>query len=89
MLGVDPVFLRALIRQKLADGRLPQDSIPRVWGGPSKDEVCDACDEKVEKNQFVMEAVSTDLIKRALQFHVACFYMWDHERDAPGRERLS
>ena len=82
---MEPVSLRNLIRQKLADGRLPQNSIPRVWGGPSNGEVCDACDEKVGPLQFVMEGVSTDLTKRALQFHVECFHMWDAERDVPGR----
>ena len=83
---MDPISVRALIRQKLADGRLPQDSIPRVWGGPSAGETCDGCDEKIGPNQFVMEGVSTDLSKRALQFHVECLYLWDQERVVPGRE---
>ena len=82
---MDPISVRALIRQKLADGRLPQDSIPRVWGGPSAGETCDGCDEKIGPNQFVMEGVSTDLSKRALQFHVECLYLWDTGRDVPGR----
>ena len=82
---MDPISLRTLIRQKLADGRLPQNSIPRIYGGPSNGETCDACNEVVAKNQFVMEGVSTDLTKRALQFHVGCFYVWDSERTAPGR----
>ena len=82
---MDEEALRTLIRQKLADGRLPQNSIPRVWGGPSNGETCDACGEVIEKGQFVMEGVSTDLTKRALQFHVGCLYAWDTERDVPGR----
>ena len=82
---MDPATLRTLIRQKLSDGRLPQNSIPRVWGGPSNGETCDACEKVIAKNQFVMEGVSTDLTKRALQFHVECLYVWDKERDAPGR----
>ena len=82
---MEPATLRALIRQKLSDGCLPQNSIPRVWGGPSNGETCDACDEVIAKNQFVMEGVSTDLTKRALQFHVGCFHMWDLDRTPPGR----
>ena len=82
---MEPISLRNLVRSKLVDGRLPQNSIPRMWGGPSNGEMCDACNEKVGPNQFVMEAVSTDLEKRALQFHVECFYMWDSERTVPGR----
>ena len=74
-----------LIRQKLADGRLPQNSIPRVWGGPSHGEICDACDEKIGEHQFVMEGAFTDHTKRALQFHVPRFYLWDAERTVPGR----
>jgi hypothetical protein len=38
-------ILRRLIRSKLADGRLPQNSIPRLWGGAGTGETCDACEE--------------------------------------------
>jgi hypothetical protein len=31
--AMEQEVLRHLIRSKLADGRLPQDSIPRLWGG--------------------------------------------------------
>jgi hypothetical protein len=82
---MDQDSLRALIKSKLADGRLPHDSIPRVWGGPGNDETCDACGLGVNKNQFVMEGVSTDASKRAVQFHVKCFHIWDEVRTAPGR----
>ena len=82
---MEPSRLLLLIRQKLADGRLPQDSIPRVWGGPSNGETCDGCDEVIPKQEFVMEGVSTDHTKRALQFHVGCLYVWDTERIIPGR----
>ena len=82
---MEPVSLRVLIRQKLADGRLPQNSIPRVWDGPRNGETCDACDEKIRPNQFVMEGASRDQTKRALQFHVECFHLWDAERAVPGR----
>ena len=83
---MEPISLRNLIRRKLADGRLPQDSIPRMWGGPSNGEMCDGCDEKIGPNQFVMEGASTDQTKRALQFHVECFHLWDAERTVPGRD---
>jgi hypothetical protein len=36
--------IRVVIRQKLQDGRLPLDSMPRLWGGPADGEMCDACD---------------------------------------------
>ena len=31
--------LVAIIRAKLADGRLPHDSIPRVWGGAGNNDL--------------------------------------------------
>ena len=34
----DKSTLRLLIQQKLDDGLLPQNSIPRVWGGPGSGE---------------------------------------------------
>ena len=78
-----PESLRLLIRAKLADGHLPHDSIPRVWGGPGNDETCVACEKVITKANFVMEGVGEGL--RAIQFHVQCFYIWDTERDVPGR----
>jgi hypothetical protein len=80
-----PDALRALIRAKLADGRLPQDSIPRVWGGHGNGETCVACEKVITKANFVIEGVREGL--RAIQFHVQCFYTWDTERDVPGRLR--
>ena len=82
---MEPMSLHALIRQKLADGRLPHNSIPRVWGGPSHAEVCDACEGKIGPNQFVMECISVAQGKQALQFHVECLNICDKERDVPGR----
>src|SRR6202045_3437135 len=76
--------LRRLIRNKLADGRLPQNSIPRLWGGAGNGETCDACEEVITKTQFVMEGISTTG-GLGIQFHVGCLHMWDAERQAPGR----
>lgn len=82
---MDPLAARILIRQRLIDGRLPHDSIPRVWGGPSAGETCDACEETIAPAQFVMEGIATSKGHRSVQFHVACFHLWDAERIAPGR----
>jgi hypothetical protein len=75
--------LRQLIREKLADGRLPHDSIPRTWGSPGNDETCVACGLRIGKNQFVMERL--DAAFKGIQFHVRCFCYWDTERRPPGR----
>ena len=36
---MDQPFLRILIQEKLADGRLPRAAISRVWGGPGHGEI--------------------------------------------------
>ena len=77
--------LRALIREKLTDGRLPHDSIPRVWGGPGAGETCHACGDTIPKTEFVMEGVASDNGKVAIQLHVICFGLWNEERVVPGR----
>jgi hypothetical protein len=76
-----PSWIRLLIREKLKDGRVPYDSMPRFWGGPGNDERCDACDALITKQELVLEGVSskpTD--KKPVQFHVVCFQLWDRER---------
>jgi hypothetical protein len=72
--------IRLLILTKLADGRLPLNSIPRVWGGPGNGETCDACERIITKHEFVMEGISLAGGKAPLQLHVACFWLWDEER---------
>jgi hypothetical protein len=84
---LDTDVLRQLIRDKLEDGRLPYNSIPRVWGGKGAGEICDACEESVTPAHLVMEGVSTDMVKRAVQFHVGCFYLWDVARRDPSAPR--
>ena len=75
--------VRHLIRDKLNDGRLPYDSMPRFWGGAGADERCDACDEAISKEELVMEGIaSTPSNKKPIQFHVVCFQLWDAARRA-------
>ena len=75
--------LRQLVREKLADGRLPHDSIPRVWGGPANGESCHACEAVIPQNQFIIEGISETGM--GLQLHVECFYIWDAERSPDAR----
>jgi hypothetical protein len=82
---MDPTNIRTMIRQKLDSGALPHDHIPRFWGGPADGGDCDVCEEVIRADQLLMEAISTTT-NQGLQFHVECFYLWDTERDAPGRK---
>jgi hypothetical protein len=75
---MDAPILRLLIQEKLLTGHLPHDRIPRMWGGPGSGETCDACGESVTKDQMVME--NLDAVGCGVQFHVACFYVWNVER---------
>ena len=77
---MDSHALRLLVTDKLADGRLPLNSIPRVWGGPGNGETCDVCDIAVTQHEFIMEGISLAPGKKPLQMHVGCFYLWDEER---------
>jgi hypothetical protein len=73
--------IRTLIRQKLNDGGLPYDSMPRFWGGPGDGEKCDACDTLIRKDQLVLEGIASKISdKKPVQFHVICFQLWDHAR---------
>lgn len=81
---MDAELIRSIARRKLASGELPDDHIPRFWGGPSDGEHCDVCEEAIRGEQLLMECIST-ATNQGLQFHVECFYYWDLERAAPGR----
>lgn len=70
--------LRLLIRSKLADGRLQQHPIPRVWGGPGNGETCAVCEESISKKELGIEGQSDE--GQTLHFHVRCFSMWTSER---------
>jgi hypothetical protein len=85
-MGLDT--LRLIIRQELAQGDLPHNSIPRFWGGPANNEACDACEETIGSGQLIIEAIST-MTNEGIQLHVECFYIWDTERDEPTRRRPS
>lgn len=77
---MDTVFLRQTIRQKLKDGRLPYNHIPRVWGGPGALETCDACETPITPDEMLMEGITLEGGRKPLQLHVTCFGIWDSER---------
>ena len=76
--AMEDSVLRLLIRNKLDDGRLRRQAIPRVWGGPGHGETCTACEDTVEKSQLVIEGSGDG--GEPTFFHVQCFQVWDSER---------
>ena len=81
---MEPPFLRLLIQEKLADGRLPSAPLPRAWGGPGNGQTCDGCSETVTEAQTVVEHL--DGPGRGVRFHVACFHVWNVERQTAGHQ---
>jgi len=80
---MDAATLRAMIRGKLRDGRLPNDRVPKVWGGHSNGErACDACGSVVVRDQWLME-VAPVAGGPPLQLHFRCFAVWEKERREP------
>ena len=75
-------ILRLLIQEKLAAGRLPHNHIPRFWSGPGNGETCDGCGETVTGTQMLMR--NLDATGFGVRFHVACFRLWDVERQMRG-----
>jgi len=57
---------------------------PTGWRPRRPGEICDGCDEVVTKAQMFMKGLSGK--GSGVQFHVACFYVWDVERQVLGHE---
>jgi hypothetical protein len=80
---MDEAALRAMIRGKIRDGRLPNDRAPKFWGGHSNGErACDACGSVVTTGQWLTE-VATVAGGSPLQLHFRCFAVWEQERREP------
>ena len=79
---MDEDALRALIRTKLQDGRLPKISAPRVWGGSGRGATCAACETTITSDQLAVEGVAADA-SISITLHVRCFHVWNQEARAP------
>ena len=72
--------LRALIRRKIQDGRLPHYNVTRAWSSLSDGETCTACSAILPKDRLLMEGFAPPLNGARVQLHVQCFEIWDEER---------
>jgi hypothetical protein len=82
---MDQSIVRLLIREKLANGCLPSHSITRIWGVPGSGQTCDGCGGTVIPSQMLMQG-ELDARGCGVRFHVACFSVWDVERQVPDHE---
>jgi hypothetical protein len=74
--------LRVIIRNKLADGRLPQDNVKWLVRAPNSNGYrCDACSLDVLAQQHLIQGATG--LGATFRFHLLCFYLWDEERQAP------
>jgi hypothetical protein len=80
---MEPEEVRTLIRARLRSGRLPVNNMPRIWGGPSNGEECDACGQTITDPLVIEGIAGTDGSKRGVQMHVLCFALWEEERREP------
>ncbi len=76
---MDDIVRRQNIRDRIADGRLPNDKIGRVSATYGTGEACDACSLAVSTEQVLYRLGRLGV--RELIFHNACFAIWKLERD--------
>ena len=75
------ILIRKKIRKKLDDGSLPHGSASTVWWSPGDGETCDACGVTITKGQLLIDgAARVGRGDWSVQFHVACFEVWNEER---------
>ena len=67
--------LHEIVRQKLAEDRLPQYCAPRIRGEPGIGGICDACDKFLSPTQLVM-SVPWPNKQIFAHLHADCFMAW-------------
>jgi hypothetical protein len=75
---LDPEHLPAVVRAKLAAGRLPRERGQQMWAGPGSDQACDACDRPITGGQRAYEFDQPGW--RTIRFHHPCLEVWHVER---------
>jgi hypothetical protein len=75
--GMETEAIRALIRVKLRDGRLPSDGIPIALGRPGNEHKCDGCDEVLAITLLMMELTKDS---KSFLLHGDCYIIWNTER---------
>ena len=76
--AMDDEALHILIAHKLQEGRLPRNSVPRVFGRPGNGETCDACELPMTQEQMAIQGIALAAGRR--QLHASCFQIWETER---------
>lgn len=72
--------LRALARERIREGRLPDRAPARAWGGPGSGRPCAVCGDVVPASEMEYEAdaILGDRL-HTLHFHFVCHAAWQLE----------
>ena len=83
--------LRDQAREKLRTAALPLVKPNRTWGGPGAGLKCALCELHVENDQIELEVqfVRQGRPPDVLHFHLACFSVWELERELLVRSAAS
>ena len=68
--------LRALARERIANGELPGEPALRMWGGDGTGRLCSLCREPVQPGQIEFEVEGDG---HSLIFHMVCQSVWQLE----------
>ena len=79
---MDAHATRLLVREKLEDGRLPKTRAERFWARAGAEEICDACESPISKDQMAVEGFAPRIDLMPLLVHASCYQIWDAERSA-------
>ncbi|HEX9818504.1 MAG TPA: hypothetical protein VGD07_02700 [Methylomirabilota bacterium] len=73
--------LGQIIREKVADGRLPVREPVKTWAGYGRGQPCSACELPILAAQAEYEFEDGDATYR---FHIGCYGLWEAERRRRG-----
>jgi hypothetical protein len=71
-------IVRRLVRDKIADGRLPRNPAGAVSAKNGADEKCDACSTPVSHEEVLYKLAQEGF--KQIRFHATCFAVWRDER---------
>jgi hypothetical protein len=85
---MDEQAVRAMAREVLDAGKLPNRRPDRTWGGRGVGAICTICELPVSSNEmefeieFARDGDNPDLDK--FHVHIRCFAAWEFERRRDG-----
>ena len=79
--------VRLVVRDKIADGRLPRNRAGAVSATNGADERCDACSTSVSPEEVLIKL--SHLGSGRFVFHTMCFAIWREERNTMTSVRAS